>query len=246
MRSPRRRWWFAIGLLPLLGGCATGSRPISVDEAALARVPEDTEIAVVQYPPPPFREVDPTAGGGWAALGLLGIIPAIVHGAVAAERGLQTGEQLRATYALEDPAVRVTAQLVERLRTRESLARRRFADPRVLTTDDPVELARTLGPRLALDVRTLGWSIVTAPKLLPFTTERYQVAYGVRARFLHLAGPTILWEGRCASTGREGDGKWTLEELTTNGAVRLKARLVEAADACVQTLAGGPGRPTSR
>jgi len=200
------------------------------------RVLEASEVNVVYYPTPPFRDVRQPSRAQWPLLPFGSVLSALLASARSPELSIQSGERIRVQYRLEDPLRRVRVTFLERLSRRPGVGHLRQAPERFLSTDDLIDLQGTFGSGVVIDFWTSGWGVVGVPRTTPVAAERYQPNYLVRVRVVQLSQPRVLWQGACRSVGRDKGAMWTMEELLGNSAEILKAMLAEAADTCADEL----------
>jgi hypothetical protein len=129
--------------------------------------------------------------------------------------------------ALEDPVVRVRDRLLAALETHYKMTSvTRVAQPAGRL--NPGALYRTLGSNgLVLEVGTAKWGI-----------DNNRAKYAATARVFRLADDTVLWQAQCndsiADPGKPGPAS---EALRANKGELLKAKMIQAADACADQLA---------
>ena len=228
-------------ILTLTAGCASSSGgpdpvPPILGPGERAAAVLESDVAVVYYPTPPFREVHPASGTGWPMSPLGSLFQSAMHRATSARLSAELGERIRVRYRLGDPMGRVRQAVLERLAIQLGTPSLRSTPERFLSTDQVADLKATFVSGIVLDFGTVGWGLVALPKAMPFTAEHYEVAYLVRMRLVRLGDSRILWQATCGSVRRSVQENWTMEQLTADDGALLKAKLNQAADECAAEL----------
>ncbi len=204
----------AVAAAVLLTGCA-GQHVKLGDEQRRALVSQPV-YAVHLEPHSGFM----VESAGYTAAGIL--FSPLVIGAQVAE-----GAGMLREHALEDPAARVRDRLLAALETHYKMTRvTRVAQPAGRL--NPGSLYRTLGGNgLVLEVGTAKWGI-----------DNNRAKYAAAARVFRLSDDTVLWQAQCNdSIADAGKPSPTAEALRANQAELLKAKIMQAADACADQLA---------
>jgi hypothetical protein len=198
----------------LAGGCASSSSIVSDDEfrgaaadgnqavASRADLLWERSLGARTGSTPNFYADTP----GRRTFGILGVM------AMAYE-----GNKLVSTYDIEDPAGRVSEELVASLAIQNRMR---------TTTRDQADLL--------LEVNTINWDF------RPYRNNPKDlfVVYSARVNLRNRHDGTVLASGKCRS-GRENPGdSATLDQLLAENASRLRRELREAAHECVQRLKG--------
>jgi hypothetical protein len=134
---------------------------------------------------------------------------------------------LQRDFSLEDPVVRVRDRLLASLQSHYKMTSvTRVAQPAGRL--NPGSLYRTLGGNgLVLEVGTANWGI-----------DNNRAKYAAAARVFRLSDDTVLWQAQCNdSIADAGKPSPTAEALRANQAELLKAKIMQAADACADQLA---------
>src|SRR5262249_53611800 len=150
-------------LAVVLSGCTTPTPPPSasvkgapVGEAVrpvegLRPVLEASEVSVVYYPTPPFREVRRPSAAHWSLSPFASVLSALVARARAPEISIQSGERIRVQYRLEDPWRRVRVAFLEDLSRRQGMGHLGAAPERFLSSDDLADLQATFVSGVVID-----------------------------------------------------------------------------------------------
>ena len=226
-------------VVAIISGCAAHG-PRKLDSAELAHLQGRSDLTIVLYPRPPFKEYTGNEGRWALALGPIGY-------GISESGATSRGEEIRAKYGLSDTLVRVKDLFVSGIAPKLGV-QTPFPVQDSVRSDDLGELRNALGPRLIIDFRLFHWGIGAKTELIPFKEKRYRAGLIIRARLIRLETRTILWEAYCPSfRNRQADlheaslpdqAGWTSEELTSNDSALLKAWYDKAAQVCAEQLLG--------
>ncbi|MFI5343075.1 MAG: hypothetical protein ACHQUC_02520 [Chlamydiales bacterium] len=134
-------------------------------------------------------------------------------------------------YALEDPALQVKKRFLSSLESDLSLTNiKPIAEPS--KSDELSELAKAFGKSTIIDFKTTRWFLT----YFPTSWSRYRISYTATARLIQLEDTKIMWQGNCEFIGQDPETSPTWEELTANSGTILKAKMIEAANACAGDL----------
>ena len=212
---------FILMLLLLLNtGCA--GTIVSMPQDELARLSSQPAIHVMHYVPEPFevlRESD-----------MLRLQGGLLFNAFSGQSPQSLAQTMVKDYSLEDPAIRVTDNIIAALHARLKLQNLRVVSQMV---DDRSfnELSQTLESGRALTLKSTKWSVI----YFAFDTSHYRIAYQGHARLLDIRSFQTKWEATCRYLG-DPRPRPSLDELQEDGARLLKAELDKAADVCSQQL----------
>jgi hypothetical protein len=177
---------------------------------------------------------------------LVSIVQNAMHRSASARLSAELGERIRVQYRLVDPVGRVRQLVLERLAVHLGKSSLRSTPERFVSTDQVADLKAIFASGMVLDFGTVGWGLVALPKAVPFTVERYEVAYLARLRLVRLGDSRMLWQVTCGAMRRKAQENWTMEQLTADQGALLKAKLTEMADECaVELLAQFIGQPSA-
>jgi hypothetical protein len=200
----------AVAFLALLAGCA-GQR---------VKMSEDNRKTLTTQPVHAVH-VEPTGFGvestGYTVAGVL-FTPLVALGQVA------EGSEMRSGLGLEDPVVRVKERLLVALEEN-------YRIPNVIRVAQP---ASRFSPDtqykslsgVVLEVRTTKWGI-----------DNNRAKYAAGVRVVRLSDSVELWNAVCDDVVPDkGKPSPTIEMLRADRGALLKAKLVQAADACTDQL----------
>jgi hypothetical protein len=182
-------------------------------DAASADSMKGKEMVLAERPRPDFAAMTPTKA---------------MFGAIGGAAMVGEGNDIVKANAVQDPAIYIGESLAEALGTRYSIRRSPKGVP--VVTDETADLAKVgAASDLALDVRTINWSMA----YYPTSWGKYRVIYSARLRLLDTKSGKVLAEGGCARVPDEIATAPSYDELLANNAERLKQELRTAAEFCV-------------
>jgi hypothetical protein len=194
-------------------GCAAVQKPITED---VAKSLKGKHAAAVAAETPSFTAM--TAGK--AMFGVFG-----------AAAMISEGNALVAKHGVQDPAVKLSADLAQELGRKLGVS---VAAPSGPAASDDIDDLATRHPNedLVLDVRTVGWSF----GYFPTDWSHYRVIYSVKARLIDVKTKEVLAEGFAQRVPDYTPDAPTYDELLASNAARLKAELNKAAKECYAEL----------
>jgi hypothetical protein len=182
-------------------------------DASSADAIKGKEVVLAERPRPDFAAMTPTKAA---------------FGAIGGAAMISEGNDIVKKNEIQDPAVFIGETLAAALGARYSIRRSPKGVP--VVTDDAADLAKSgAGSDLALDVRTINWTMA----YYPTSWGRYRVLYSARLRLLDTKTGKVLAEGGCARAPEETPASPSYDELLANNAERLKQELKAAAEFCV-------------
>lgn len=208
-----RRALFVVAIVAAQLGCAA-VKPMTPD---VAQTLKGKRVAFVARNKPDFTAM--TAGKA-----MFGMFGAVAMNAA--------GNELVAKHTIEDPAVKMTRELVASLREKHGLvAAAAPVDPGEAT--NVYALAEMFpNEELLLDVQTTQWSFA----YFPSDWSHYRVIYAVKASLYDLKNKQVLVSGAARRVPEKGPDSPTYEELMGSDAARLKADLKRLSDECFQEI----------
>jgi len=209
----------------VLSGCATGVRPLAIEE--MARIQAAPKITAVVYQPTPAFRQRGAYDENWNVLfGPIGVF-------ATESRARAAGETTRIRVGLEDPVFVLRDRFVAGFNAELGIAH--APEQQIIGTDGIDELVQKLGSSgVVLDFKTIDWGIGSA--WLPFKGDLgYGIFYMARARVIRLDDRKVLWQSLCFG-GTPDDKRTTASAFLENDAVLLKQGLVEAAESCAKGL----------
>lgn len=207
-----------LALPALLAGCATVD-VVKVSESQRASL-EGQPLTVVYHPQPSFTASN---AGKVAAGSLFGAI----GGAIAGASMNSAGNEIVATYSVQDPAAAIASRLGPAYGShlRASVTQSASAP----SSDEPAQLSQQAGGTGAVfDVRTLSWMF----QYFPTNWTHYRVVYAARARLIDARSGQVIGQAPCNYQSNDEAGAPTYDELLANNAAILKAALAKAAENC--------------
>jgi hypothetical protein len=188
-------------LLFFLAGCAPAVIPLNKED--LAQLRNQAEIGALHHEPALF----------YADAG--------VYGLVGYGLSVSAGKELRAKYALEDPAPAVGAKFLQSLRAEFGGVAVRAVD-RPVSNDDLSAVKAAYSGRWLFDFKTIGWG----------SAAEGDIEFTVRARLIRSDDAKIVWQGMCKHETRDAKG----ELLTARNAALLKKKLEAGVSPCARDL----------
>jgi hypothetical protein len=174
-------------------------------------------VTTTRYVTPDFAAF--TAGK--AAFALLGAAAMIAE-----------GNEIVKANDIEDPALKITQGLVEKLTASRSMIVVSNQD-KVATTDEIPELLSTYSnANYVLDVKTFNWMF----NYYPADWSHYKVSYSARLRLIDSSTKNVVAETACQSVQGDDKNPPTKDQLLENKATLLKEYLNKAAAGCVEVL----------
>lgn len=203
-----------VALLCLVG-CASVNKQTLAPEAASAL--KDQTLVQTKRPAPDFVALTPSK----AAIALIGAALAVSE-----------GNAMVAGHAIQDPAQIIASGLADAMAGTHGI--KLLTQPLIFGANDAgdVSKASESGARYVLDVQTLGWAF----GYFPTDWTHYRVIYSAKARLIDTKTKATVAEGHCQRTPESNVGAPTYEELTDNGAARIKQELAVAAGECIKAL----------
>lgn len=176
------------------------------------------KIALTKYPTPDFVPFNAVG----AAFSLIGAV------AMRAE-----GKNIVKDNALEDPALKLSQDLLETLRKERGVIP--FDGQNVTADSDDISTLVTTYPQAdyLLDVKTRAWWF----HYYANNWTHYRVSYSARLRLINVATKEVVAEGPCVSTQGDDQNPPTKTELLEHNAFLLKAYLAKAEAACTNFFA---------
>ena len=202
----------AAGLV--LAGCFAGeytqTNLVPLKRADRTSLREATDVAVVMYP-----------------------VPAPTYNGYVDQRSIEIREQTGIEAPLDHIRERTVTRLTGPLGYPAVLKR-----ASVMVASDSVEALRaSVNAPLVLDFGTRSWGLGNLrgggePK----PDDPIHVHHHVRARLVRLSDGQILWQAVCGLRGYPGDEAVKLGDLLAAGGVRLRQKLMAAANGCADEL----------
>ena len=189
-----------LGLLTF-AGCAPALVAISRED--LAQLKNQAEIGAVHHDPALF----------YADAG--------VYGLIGYGMSVSAGKEIRAKYALEDPARAVGAKFFQNLRAEFGGIAVRAVD-RPVSNDDLSAVKAAYSGRWLFDFKTIGWG----------SAAEGDVEFTVRGRLIRNDDSKIVWQGMCKYETQDAKGKL----LTARNAALLKKKLEAGVSPCARDL----------
>lgn len=220
------RFFCMIAAVTMIISACTSVRHIPIEQKAIAKL-AGKETIVVKRPMPSFNMWLSSKTG--IATTLLG---GLVGGAVAGAKAARAGNSLIQENSIPNPAYEIAEELAKSMQEKYGI--QYIGIGRKIVSDDEISSIVTAykAVPLALDVKTLGWSITYSP--LHWT--KYIVFYSALLRLIDTGSSAIVVEGGCDFKSAGTDDAPTYDELFMNHASRLKAELRKAARHCIQQL----------
>ncbi len=198
-----------------LSACTTVSRvPLSSEASAQLK---GKNVTATRYAKPDFTAF--TAGK--AAFALLGAAAMIAE-----------GNEIVKSNDIEDPALKITQGLVEKLIASRSMILVSNQDKTATSDEISMLLSTYPNANYVLDVKTLGWMF----NYYPTDWSHYKVTYSARLRLIDSSTKNVIAETACQSVQGDDKNPPTREQLMDNKAALLKEYLDKAASACVEVL----------
>ena len=199
----------------LLVGC------VHVDPKPLAKDSISTlsgkRIDFTEYEKPSFSAM--TAGK--AMFGMLGGIAMI-----------SAGNQIVKENEIEDPSIRVSQTLTDRLVTKHGMQKAPHRSD-LAQDDDLASLAKNRADvDFLLDVKTINWWF----GYFPSNWTHYRVFYTTRMRLIDTGQQQVVAETLCVGRPVDETNPPTRDELLADNAKLLKALLEKAGDDCASVL----------
>ena len=213
-------------LLGAFAGCASiGSSPVGL--AAPGELRGATVIQTQRSTLPTFKATTP----GKAGFGLFGV--AAMNSA---------GNALIAENKVPDPALAIGVALNEEMERR--FKARPVSSRLTVDADDVATIAGLARgkARYVIDVKTLDWGTAY------FVSDwgRYYVSYSAQARLIDVEKQTVVAQASCADSADKPAGQPSYEELTGNGAARLKSTLVDISARCARQMSAAMFAATAK
>jgi hypothetical protein len=208
-------------LAAMVTGCASST--VALKPQDVAQLKSASEILAVHGQPATFRVVTP---GKMLAAGMFGI----VGGLVAEGMARSDGKDLVKEYKLDDPAARVKERLAAVLAERLALDNVRAVSTPVEDID--AKTLRRFKDAVVLAVQTDQWSLSYID-----LSSHYGLMYGATARLLRTSDGTVLSNASCRLDGKNF-AMLTMDELKADNGARLKTRLDQTVDLCIDRLIG--------
>jgi hypothetical protein len=210
-----RRLAVLIVIAVSLSACATVNHiPLSPEASAQLK---GKNLTTTRYATPDFSAF--TAGK--AAFALLGAAAMIAE-----------GNEIVRTNSIEDPALKITQGLVEKLAVSRGMTLIPNQDKTAAGDDISVLLSTYPKSNYLLDIKTLGWMF----NYYPADWAHYRVTYGARLRLIDSSTKKVVAETSCQSVQGDDKNPPTKDQLLDNKAALLKEYLGKAASACVEVL----------
>ena len=204
------RTFLLVGVAAASAGCVSVQQ-IPMDAASVDAI-KGKEVMLAERARPDFAAMTPTKAA---------------FGAIGAAAMVSEGNEIVKTHRIEDPAVYIGERLASALGTRYSIRRSPKGAP--VASDEAADLAKSAAASdLALDVRTINWSLA----YYPTSWGRYRVIYSARLRLVDTRTGKVLAEGGCARVPDDASTAPSYDELLANNAERLKKELQSAAEFC--------------
>lgn len=158
-----------------------------------------------------------------------GAIFGAIGGAAMAIKAINDGNELIKLNQIGDPAEIIAENLTKSLASSQSATP--ASAPVVVQNEDPAQIAANgAGARYIVDVRTTSWGT------LYYSTDwsHYGLLYGAKLRLIDASSSKVVAEGFCFIKPEKTPGQQapTYDELTANGAEKLKAMISAAVDQC--------------
>lgn len=170
---------------------------------------------------------------------------AAIGGLIGAAAMISAGNEIVVQNDVQDPARHIGERLGRALK--DSYGVRLASRETALVSDDLAEiLSNNPDADLVLDTRTINWSLT----YFPTSWTKYRLVYTARLRLVDVKRRQVLAEGGCQHVPEETDVSPSYDEMTANGAARLKLELLAAAAFCAsefgsKTLAISRGLPSA-
>lgn len=232
----------------LLSGCVTYK--VKMDNSEMARLKEMSVIHAVHAAPPSFIVYTPgtvavplgISSLAWAGV-TIGAALSRSPGALIASFGIipigvlasyklskSEGQRVMQEYPQADPVLRVKEGFVATLES--DLEIKNIIDVHEVLADGGIDdLKARFKTGAVFEFKTVKWG-------LTFTRWSYfRVMYSAVGRLVRLEDAKVLWQGSCRFIeGEPEPNRPTLEEFVADKGAQLRAKLLEAADQCMQRL----------
>ena len=200
----------------VLSGCSLA--PVKINPMATGEL-RDQSLTVAQHPPSDFVDVAP----GTALFGLIGY-------AIQVKKGADIVQQ----DGLNDPAVRISAQLANRLASVYDM--RLVANTVIVPIDNsgkPAALANLYGAaHYVLDVKTSNWNLL----YYPTHWGTYRVIYTADFQLIDTHTNKVVAQATCKEDPDYTNTSLTYDHILANHGVLLKGQIQEEIVACVRDL----------
>jgi hypothetical protein len=208
-------------------GCAT-TKEIPFDRSAVANL-TGKEVIVVKRLMPDFMAVTRSGMS-------VGLVP-FVGGFIRNDGLISAGNSLVQENDIGNPAYEIADKIGRSMAIKHG-TKYIGVDASVVSNDAASVLAVVYSTvPLVLDVKTINWGLV----YFTVFSDTYRAFYIARLRVIDTSTSSILAEGECRSIpDRKGDAL-SYDALVENRAVRLKEKLKEAAQFCIQEFSSKLG-----
>ncbi len=214
MRSMFMKVLSVAALSIMVSGCAT-VKDQKIEKSAADALRGKT-VAYTTRVKPDFTAMTPSK----AALGIFG-----------AAAMISEGNKIVSSNQVDDPAALIASGVAKTLQ--DTFAVQVQAAPLATNSDDIAKLAELAkGAQLIVDVQTLNWSMA----YFPTDWSHYRVMYTGKVRIIDTQSRQVLAEAGCSRVPEGNAGAPSYDEMTGNGAAKLKAELTQAVNECLQKV----------
>lgn len=219
-----RNLMVAVLAASMMAGCISVPKQAVSDKAAGGW--HGKSVALSDRPRPGFVA---TTAGKVAAGALFGVV-----GAIASQNAaLASGKTIVEENGIEDPAPRVSRELLQIAQTRYGVVPATLTPVKVDTTDAKQLAKAASGADLLLDVQSLGAQF----NYFPTNWSHYWVSSGLVLRVIDVRTGDVLGGGMCHRDSRKETNPPTKDDLLANKAELLKEILATQRDSCRDELA---------
>lgn len=246
--SQLHKLFLTLGGFLLISGCST--YPVKMENSEMVRLKEMSVIHAVHTPSPSFivhtpgTVIVPLGVSVLAWTGLtVGAALSRSSGALIASFGIpplgaltsyklskNEGKRVMQEYPQTDPVLRVKEGFLASLDS--DLEMKNVIDVHEVLADGGIDdLKARFKTGAVFEFKTIKWG-------LTFTRwSHFRVMYSAAGRLVRLENDEVLWQGSCRFIeGEPEPNRPTLEEFVANNGALLRAKLLEAADQCMQQL----------
>ncbi|HYG25789.1 MAG TPA: hypothetical protein VD906_02675 [Caulobacteraceae bacterium] len=210
----------ALAASVMLSACVS-TKNVPLDSGRLASM-NSQAIAFTDRAAPDFSA---TKSSGVVAGSLFGVVGAVAAATVA----INAGNELVKNNQIEDPSDAIAKSLTEALAASSSA---RIVAAKATVGGEEIEeiIATVPDAQYIVDVRTTSWGTL----YYPTDWAHYGILYGAQFRLIDAASKEVVAQSFCfvKPEKEKGVDSPTYNELTENGAAKLKAMLSAAGEKC--------------
>lgn len=202
--------------LVALSACTTVSHvPLTQETSAKLQT---KSVTTSQYPKSDFAVV--TVGN------------ALVGGLIGALAQIGTGNELVKKYNVEDPAVKISAGVAQRLASTRAMTVVANGNKTASSDDVPALLSAYPKADYLLDIKTFTWKF----NFFRASPTTYALMYQARLRLVDASTQAVIAETMCKAQTSD-KGAPTYEQFAEDDGTMLRQKSDEVAAACIEVLA---------